>query len=168
MPKSAKSTRSEYVISTDANILPDAIKTIVTGGVANFMQLKSISRSILLDIQGWEKISWHPTPRDVFESNEFLDLDKLLFNLIVWTFSPNAALGKNGFIGVSYRKATKIKKIVQNIQSIVLGAQPGFNQTLLSIARLVKTWSPMVVNNLKQLDHGLPNTEAVFIQDKWS
>ena len=26
----------------------------------------------------------------------------------------------------------------------------------------------MVVNNLKQLGHGLSNTETVFIQDKWT
>ena len=44
MSKSAKSTQSGYVISADANILPDAINAMVTGeGVTNYMQLKTIS-----------------------------------------------------------------------------------------------------------------------------
>ena len=33
---------------------------------------------------------------------------------------------------------------------------------------LAKAGSQMVVNNLKQLDHGLLNTETVFIQNKWA
>ena len=33
---------------------------------------------------------------------------------------------------------------------------------------LAKTGSQMVVNNLKQLGHGLSNTERGFIQDKWA
>ena len=91
-----------------------------------------------------------------------------MFNLVAWIVSPNAAMGKDGFAGLSYRKATKISEIVQNIQSLVSGAQPSFNQILLSITMLAKTGSQMVVNNLKQLGHGLSNTETVFMQDKWA
>ena len=169
MPKSAKRIQSGYVIYADANILPDAINAIVTGeGVTNYMQLKAISRSILFDIQGREKISWPPAPRDILESNEFLDLNKRLFDLIAWIVSPNAAMDKDGFVGLSYRKATKISEIVQNIQLLVPGVQPGFNQILLSITMLAKAVSQMVVNNLKQLGHGLLNAEIVLIQDKWA
>ena len=54
MPKSAKSIQAEYLISADASIFPDAK---VTGeSVTNYIQLKAISRSILFDIQGREKI----------------------------------------------------------------------------------------------------------------
>ena len=91
-----------------------------------------------------------------------------MFNLIAWIVSPNAAMGKDGFVVLSYRKATKISEIVQNIQSLVPGAQPGFDHILLSITMLAKTGSQMVVDNLKQLVHGFSNTEAVFIQDKWA
>ena len=48
-------------------------------------------------------------------SNEFLDLDKRLFNLIAWIVSPNTAMGKDGFVGFSYRKVLQISEIVQNI-----------------------------------------------------
>ena len=54
MPKSARSTQSEYVISADVNIPPVAIDAEITGeGVFNFMQLKTISPShtMLSDIQ---------------------------------------------------------------------------------------------------------------------
>ena len=74
--------KSGYVIYTDANILPDAINAIVTEeGATNYMQLKGISRSISFDVQWQEKILRPPTPKDILESNEFLDLDKHLFNL---------------------------------------------------------------------------------------
>ena len=52
MPKSARSTQSEYVKSADVNILSHAIDNVITGkSVTNFVQLRTISRSILLDIQ---------------------------------------------------------------------------------------------------------------------
>ena len=41
-------------------------------------------------------------------SNEFVDLDKQLFNLIAWIVSRKAAIkGKDGFVGL-YSKALKI------------------------------------------------------------
>ena len=113
MLKSAKSTQSGFVISTYVNILPDAINAIVTGeGVTNYMQLKAISRSILFNIQDREKLPSSPTPKDILESNEFLDLDKRFLNLIPWIVSPNAAMGKDGFVGLSYCKSRNISEIV--------------------------------------------------------
>ena len=61
-----------------------------------------------------------------------------------------------------------MSEIVQNIPLLVPSAQPGFSQILLSITMLAKSGSQMVVNNLKQLGHGLSNTKTVFIQDKWA
>ena len=149
MLKSAKSTQCGFVISAYVNILPDAINAIVTGeGVTNYVQLKAISRSILFNIQDREKLPSSPTPKDILESNEFLDLDKRFLNLIPWIVSPNAAMDKDGFVGLSYRKARNISEIVQNVQSLVPGVQPGFNQILLSIIMLARTESQMVVNNL--------------------
>ena len=159
---------SEYILSADTNILPDAISAIITGeGITNYMQLKAIARSISTDIQNRKKVPWPPTPQDILQSND-LDLNKQLFNMIAWITSPNANLDKNGFVTLSYRKATKVCEIVQNIQSLVPNAQPGFNQVLLSITMLAKTGSKMVVNDLKQLGHGLSTYETMFIQDKWA
>ena len=79
------------------------------------MQLKAILRSVSFDIQVREKMHWPPTPNDILESNEFLDFDKRLLNLIAWIVNPNAAMGKDGFVRLSYREATKISEIVQNI-----------------------------------------------------
>ena len=50
---------------------------------------------------------------------------------------------------------------------MVPSVQPGFSQILLPILMLVKTESQMVVNDLKQLGHGLSNPETMFLQDKW-
>ena len=97
--------------------------------------------------------------------NEFFDWDKYLFNLITWIVTPNAAMGKDGFIGL---KAAEMSETVKNIQSLVPSKQPGFNQILLSITLLAKTRSQVVVNNLKQLGYDLLNTKTMFIQDKWA
>ena len=87
------------------------------------------------------------------ESGELLELDKRLFNLIAWIVSPSVAMGKNGFVQLSERQATKVSKIVQNMQSLVSGSHPGFNQILLSITTLATTESPMVINDLKQCSY---------------
>ena len=102
------------------------------------------------------------------ESDELLKLDNRLLKLIAWIVSPSAAMGKTGFVRLSERKATKVSKIVQNIQSLVPGSQSVFNQILLSIITLVKTGSQMVINDLKKLGAGISNTETMFIQDKWA
>ena len=62
------------------------------------------------------------------ELTEPLELDKWLFNLIAWIVTPIAAMGKNGFAQLSGQKITTVSEIVQNIQSLVSGSQPGFNQ----------------------------------------
>ena len=161
--------QSEYVMSSDSNILSDAIQSIVTGqGISNYKQLKSLGHSISLEIQSRESIPWPPTPQDVIDSQKDLDLNRKLFNLIAWVVSPNAAMDKNGFVKLSSRKEIKVNEIVQNIQALVPGSKPGLNQILLSLNTLSKTGSSMIVNDLKQLGHGISNTEAMFIQDKWA
>ena len=97
------------------------------------MQLNAFSGSISFDIQGLEKIPWSPTPKAILESNEFLDLDKLLFGLIGWAVSPNAAMVKEGFVEFSYSKGKKVNEITQKIQSLVPGSQTGLNQIPVSI-----------------------------------
>ena len=67
--------------------------------------------------------------------------------MIAWIVSLNAAMGKDGAVGLPYHKAIKISEIVQNIQSLVPGVQQGFSQILLSITILAKTGSHMIVNN---------------------
>ena len=79
------------------------------------MQLKAVAYSISSDIESREKITWPQTPQNVLESDELLELDKQLFNLIAWIVSPSAAMGKKGFIRFSERKATKVSEIVKNI-----------------------------------------------------
>ena len=101
MPKCASSShgiQTEYVLSADANILPDAINAIITGeGVSIYMQLKAIARLISLDIQSREKIPWPPTPQDILESDELLELDKRLFNLLAWIVSFECFYGQKWF-----------------------------------------------------------------------
>ena len=166
-PTTSGSKTSEYVVSADANTLPDAIDAIVTGkGISNYLQLKNMSRSISYDIQSHEKIPWPPTPQVIIESEDVLD--NRLYNMIAWIVSPSSTMGKDGVVELSHGKATKVCEIVQNIQSLVPGAQPSINQVLLSLNMYAKTGSKMIINDLKHLGHGLSNTETMFIQDKWA
>ena len=165
----SRGIQSEHVLSADENILSDAINANLTGeGITNYMQLKTVAYSISSDIESREKIPWPPTPQNILESDELLELDKRLFNLIAWIVSPSASMGKNGFVRLSEKKTTKASKIVQNLHSLVPGSQPGFNHILLSITTLAKKESQMVIDDLKQLGAGISNTETMFIQDKWA
>ena len=94
--------QSEYVLSADENILPDAINAILTGkGITNYMQLKAVAYSISSDIESRKKIPWSPTSLTILKSDELLRLDKWVFNLIAWIVSRSAAMGKNGFVQLS-------------------------------------------------------------------
>ena len=108
MPKSARSTQSEYVISADASSLPDAIKAIVTREcVTNYMQLKAISCSISSDIKGQEKNPDFHLQRIYLSQMKFSELDKWLFNLIAWILSPMLFWAKMvllGFLNIKPQK----------------------------------------------------------------
>ena len=132
------------------------------------MQLKAVAYSISSDIESREKIPWPSTPQNNLEADELLELDKWLFNLIAWIVSPSAAMGKNGFVRLFEQKTTNVSEIVQNIQSLVPGSEPGFNHILLSITTLAKTESQILINDLKQLGTAISNTETMFIQVKWA
>ena len=94
--------QSEYVLTADENILPDAINAILTGErITNYMQLKAVTYSISSDIESRKKIPWPPTSLNILESDELLRLDKRVFNLIAWIVSRSAAIGKNGFVQLS-------------------------------------------------------------------
>ena len=158
---------SEFIMSSDITILPDAIHSIVTGkGITNLLQLKAISRLISKDIQSQEKYSWPPTPQEIIERDDMLD--KRMYNIIAWIVSPNSYMGKDGYVNLSSNKATKVSEICQNIQSLVPGGQPSLGQVLLSLTMFGKTGSKNVVNDLRQLGHGLSYTETMFVMDKWA
>ena len=59
------------------------------------MHLKPVAYSISSDIESRDKIPWLPTPQNILESDELLELDKWLFNLIAWIVSPSAAIVQN-------------------------------------------------------------------------
>ena len=157
----SRGIQSEYVLSADENILLDAIIAILTGeGIINYIQLKAVAYLISSDIESCEKIPWPPTPQNNLETDELLELDKRLFNLIAWIVSPSASISKNGFVRLSEKKTIKASKNVQNLHSLVPRSQPGFNHILLSITTLAKKESQMINNDLKQLGAGISNTET--------
>ena len=158
---------TEFIMSSEVNILPDVIHSIVPGkGITNHLQLKAISRLISKNIQSQEKYSWPPTPQEIIERDDMLD--KRLYNIIAWIVSPNSYMGKDGYVNLSSHKATKVSEICQNIQSLVPGGQPSLGQVLLSLTMFGKTGSKNVVNDLRQLGHGLSYTETIFVMDKWA
>ena len=165
--ESASANTSEYVLSSDMSILPDAINSIVTGeGITNHLQLKAISRLISKNIQSQPKYAWPPTPQEIIDRDDLLD--KRLYNLIAWVVSPNSYMGRDGYVNLSTRKSVKVSEICQNIQSLVPGGQASLSQILLSLTMYGKTGSKNVVNDLRHLGHGIPYTETIFIMDKWA
>ena len=102
-PTHGSSNTTEYVVSSDAQILHDAIHSINTGeGITNYIQLKNIAQSISTEIQSNTEIPWPPTPQVVIESA--VPLNKTLYNTIAWIVSPNAHLDKDGIVKLSTSK----------------------------------------------------------------
>ena len=93
-----KNCKKHPVISADVNTLPDAINVIVTGeGFTNFMQLKTI----------WRSISWNIQMNFIRTSNCLIWLHELLVRMLLWV--------KVVFVELPYHKTLKISEILQKV-----------------------------------------------------
>ena len=166
-PSQSHDKTTEFVLSSDSNIMPDTINAVATGqGITSCLQLKTVARSISEEIQYFPKKEWPPTPQVIMESTE--RLSKMLFNFIAWIVSPNSYMDKDGSVKLSTNKATIVTQICENINALVPSGQPLLSQVLLSLTMYAKTGSQTVVDDLKKIGSGISYTETRFILDKWA
>ena len=64
---------TEFIVSSDSNIMPDTIHAVATGqGITSCLQLKTMACSISEEIQSFPKREWPPTPQVIIESTDSL------------------------------------------------------------------------------------------------
>ena len=123
------SNATEYVLSANERILPNAISATVTGeSISNCLQLKNIASSISNDIQSNPKKSWPPTSQDIINSEDACH--RSLYNFMAWIVSPNSCMDGDGVVRLSKSKSTKANEICQKIEALVPSAQPRLSQAL--------------------------------------
>ena len=159
--------KTEYVVPSDANILPNTIRAAATGeGITSCLQLKSLARHISTELQSFPNCLWPPTPQDLIEEKE--TVSKMLYNFISWIVSPSAHMGKDGFVKLSVNKATIVTQICDNITALTPHSKPTLSQVLISLSIYAKTGSKLIVDDLKKIGTGISYTETLFILDKWA
>ena len=74
--------------------------------------------------------------------------NKNLYNLIAWIVNPNSSCDDDGFVKLSKVKTIKVKKICDDIESLVPNSIPSLSQVLLSLNVYRKTGLSNLVDDL--------------------
>ena len=78
-----------------------------------------------------------------------------MFNLIASIVSPNSTFDENGTVKFSEVKTTKVSKICDDIETLILNAKPSLSQVFLTLNIYRKIGSSEVITNLHRIGHGL-------------
>ena len=158
---------SEYVLPSGFDFVPNAISTLATGGgIQNSMMLKNLARKITYEIQSRPKTPWPPTPHQIIDSEDDVNVD--LYNLLALIVNPKSCIDNTGIVRLSESKAIKVNNICQDIESLVPSTKPSLSQVMFSLNLYRKTGSSTVVNDAHDHGHGISYAETSFIQDKWA
>ena len=88
--------------------------------------------------------------------------------MITLIVSPNSPFDINGCVKLSKDKATKVKRICSDIESLIPNTTPSLSQILLSLSMYRKTGSSTVIDDLHKFGHGISYTETKFTEGKWA
>ena len=166
-PEGSSKTTSEYVYSSSIDFAPGVIQSAITGnGIETSIMAKNLASRINASIKARPNIAWPPTPQEIIESKDDVNMD--LYNFLALLVSPDSSFDNTGTVRISESKTTKIIKICEDIESLVPTRKPSLSQVLLSLTMHRKTASSNVVDTIHDSGHGISYTETIFIQDKWA
>ena len=166
-PVESSSTTSEFVYSSSIHFTPGAISSAVTGnGIETSLMLKNLARRISNQIKSRPKNPWPPTPQQIIQSED--DVNMNLYNFLALVASPYSTIDNTCTVRLSESKATKITKICEDIESLVPTCKPSLSQMLFSLNSHRRTGSSNVVNDIHDFGHGISYTDTLFIEDKWA
>ena len=166
-PTESSSITSDFVYSSSSDFTPGAIRSAVTGnGIETSLMLKTFATKISNEVKSRPKKTWPPTPQQVLESKD--DVNMNLYNFLALVVSPYSTIDNTGTVRLSESKATKITKICEDIESLVPTCKPALSQVLFSLNMHRRTASKNVVTDLHGFGHGISYTDTIFIQDKWA
>ena len=120
--------------------------------------IRNLATRISHNIKLRPDVPWPPTPNQIIESKDEINLD--LYNFLAILVSSKSSFDK----GV----AVKIVKICEDIESLIPSRKPSLSQVLLSLTLHRATGSSNVVKDIHHYGHGISYDETIFIQDKWA
>ena len=164
-PEGSSKTVSEYVYSSSVDFAPGVIQSAITGnGIETSIMVKNLASRITASIKARPNIDWPPTPQEIIESDDDVNMD--LYNFLALLVSLDSSFDNTGTVRISESKTTKIIKICEDIESLVPTRKPSLSQVLLSMTMHRKTASRNVVDTIHDSGHGISYTDTIFIQDK--
>ena len=81
-------------------------------------------------------LPWPPTLQDILDNEPNINND--LYNGLCLIIHPDARLNDNGRVNLAPSKASKVSQICQDLQVLLLNAQPSLDQVLLSLTMHAK------------------------------
>ena len=166
-PEGSSKVCSEYVYSSRTDFTPGLIQSAITGnGIETSIMVKNLASRIGHNIKARPQSDWPPTPQQIIESNDDVNMD--LYNFLALLVSPGSSIDNTGTVRLSESKTKKVVKLCEDIESLVPTRKPSLSQVLLSLTMHRKTASSDVVDTIHDHGHGISYTETVFIEDKWA
>ena len=165
-PVDFANNESEFVYSSSAKFTPGVIRSAATSiGIQTSIMIRNLATRILHNIKLRPDFYWPPTPNQIIESIDEIDLD--LCNFLVILISSKPSFDK-GVARLTRSKAVKIVKISEDIESMIPSRKPSLSQVLMSLTLHLVTGLSNVVKDIHHYGHGVSYIETIFIQDKWA
>ena len=150
--------------SSSTKFTPGGICSTMTSiGIQTPIMIRNLATRISHNIKLRPDVPWPPTPNQIIESKDEIDLNNFLVILV----SSKSSFDKD-FARLPPSKAVKIVKICDNIESLIPSRKPSLSQVLLSLTLHRATGSSNVVKDIHHYGHGISYDETIFIQDKWA
>ena len=142
-PVEFTNNESEFVSSSSTKFTPGVIRSATTSiGIQTSIMVRNLATRISHNIKLRPDALCPPTPNQIIESKDEIDLD--LYNFLAILVSSKPSFDK-GVARLPPSKAVKIVKICEDIESLIPSRKPSLSQVLLSLTLHLATGSRNVV-----------------------
>ena len=165
-PVEFASNESAFVYSSNTKFTDGVIRSAtISIGIQTSIMIRNLATRISRNIKLRPDVLWPPTPNQIIESKDEIDLD--LYNFLAILVSSKPSFEK-GVARLPPSKAVKKVKIWEDIESLIPSRKPSLSQVLLSlIVHRATGWSN-VVKDIHHYCHGISYYETVCIRNKWA
>ena len=147
-PVEFANNESEFVYSSSAKFTPGVIRSATQTSI----MIRNLATRISHNIEFWPDVRWPPTPNQIIESKDEIELD--FYNFLAILLSSKLSFDK-GVARLPSSKAVKLVKICEDIESLIPSRKPSLSPVLLSLTLHRATVSSNVVKDIYHYGHGI-------------
>ena len=152
-PVEFANNESEFVYSSSAKFTPGVIRSATTSiDIQTSIMIRNLATRTSHNIEFWPDVRWPPTPNQIIESKDEIDLD--FYNFLAILLSSKPSFDK-GVARLPSSKAVKIDKICEDIESLTPSRKSSLSPVLLSLTLHRATGSSNVVKDIYHYGHGI-------------